>query len=754
MSGARRSGGLAAFLGRACYRVLLVAYPKSFRAELGADAADLFVEACAVSWRERGWRGVLSRFGRALVDVPQNGFAERRGSHAAPEPSRSSGAFWANLGVDVRDTWRALRRRPGLTFAIVATLALAIGANTAVFGVVDATLLRPSPFRDAHRVVYLEARDAANKRAGTISAADVVRWRSELRGLARLEAEATRAVLLIDRNGGARMRAMYGTPGVFEMLGARPILGRLLLDSDAESGGVLVAETLWRSRYASEPGVIGRTVEIDGEPATIVGVIPNLESDIPGIRNLLYREMPSRGEAAEQFAPTVVGWLKPGVTIEALNGELRSATATMDAEGRTSFAQARRPTNIFWTAAEQRNTQLALFTGVCLLLMLAAINVASLLLSATRARAGELALRSALGASRTRIVRLLLLESLMVGAAGCAAGLVIARYAIAAFTQFTPGPQLASRLEAIRLDGVLVGYAVAIAMLTALSIGLAAAWRHARGTNASSLREADARVAGRRGLRGGFVLAESALTVMLLIVAGLVGRAFLTMRFSEPGFAADRVVQVTLALPETTYATPDRRDQFFARLQQDVTRLPGIVQVGLGYEGIPPSDFVMVGRLVADSGVSNEGTGAPYSFVDSRYFPLMGIPILEGRGFDPTEIGKPAGVAEIPALVSRTMAAHFWPRGSAIGRTFTLTAGETVRIYRVRGVTGDVSGWDVIMPGCDRCRWQVYLPLPASRRYTELLARVADGAAIPEAAIKRAILDIDPQVPIDDGFVT
>jgi putative ABC transport system permease protein len=635
---------------------------------------------------------------------------------------------------------------------VISTLALAIGANTAVFSVLDATLLRPLSLPDEDRVVYVGMRDAKGGDAGYPRAADIRSWQSNLATLERLEARRSVAVLLTDREGGTRVRALDATRGLYQRLGARPIVGRLLHDGDADDGGILIARSLWQTRYVSDPAIVGRAVEIDGARATIVGVIPDLSYDRPGFRNLLYRVLPTRGPAGAAIKAEGLGWLRPGVTIETANAELRS-TAVVDAGGGTTFAQARAPANIFWSVDEARNTQLALFAGVCLLLGLATVNVASLLLAATRARRGELALRSALGAGRGRIVRLLLIESLMLCAAGCVGSLLVARYAVTSFAQLTTGPQLATRLDAIRLDAVVLGYAMAIALVTGVAIGLMAAWSSVRGSSAVSLREADARVAGRRGLRGGFVMAESALTVMLLIVAGLIGRAFLNMRFADPGFAADRVVRVHLALPDATYATADRRDTFLAALQRDVSRLSGVVSVGLGYESIPPSDFWMVGRVVADSGVSEEGSGPSTSYVGPEYFALMGIPILEGRGLDAADLRGPAG-SEIPILVSRALASHFWPRGSAVGGGLSFFNGSVVRRYRVLGVTGNVRGMDLEAPSCDRCRWQVYAPLPASRRYTELLVRVADGAPIPELGIRRAILDLDRQIPIDDGVIT
>jgi putative ABC transport system permease protein len=753
-----RSAQLVAGIGGWLYRVLLLAYPPGFRAEHGDEAVQVFADACRDSWTERGLWALLGRLVRAILEVPRHGVAERFASREASVPrSRRRGRLLAELSSDVRYAVRSIRRRPALAAGVIVTLALGIGSNTAMFSVVHATLLRPLPYSDPDRVVYIRTRDVETNRLSDPTAEDLQRWAPLLTSIERVEARAWRSVLLTGAEGATRVRMLEVSAGYLATVGSRPVAGRGLDRDDGRPDAapvVVLSEGLWRSRYAARTDVIGRTIDIDSTPRTVVGVVTDVMSDVPGLRFSLFTPLPSTGAAAREATALGVAWLEPGTTIEAARAELESVSASVNQQGRRVSGTLEAPANVFWDARALREPQLALMAGVFLLLLIACVNVATLLLGAGQQRAQELAVRLALGATRFRLARLLLVESLVLALAGSAIGLLIASSAVQLFAAMDPGPQLQTRLEAIRLDGPVVAYALAIALLTAAASGIVPALRGSAAAPRTSLFEAG-RTANRPWrLSQVFIGVEIALSLVLLIAGGLVGRAFLQMRLAEPGFAADRVLGVRIALPDDRYQTPERRAAFFDDLVARAARLPGVAAVGLGYGAMPPSDFVALGAFETNDGREYAAdVEIGLSFVGPGHFALTGIPLLAGGGFSSQHVGN-AGTTERPVVVSDSLRRRFWPDRSPVGEGFQMTDARGTRRYRIVGVAGDASGRGLVSRTGPQYLWQMYLPLPASRQYTEVLLRLADGAPPPVAALRAAIAQVDPDVPSDDGLKT
>ncbi|MDQ3349822.1 MAG: hypothetical protein M3545_17895, partial [Acidobacteriota bacterium] len=338
--------------------------------------------------------------------------------------------------------------------------------------------------------------------------------------------------------------------------------------------------------------------------------------------------------------------------------------------------------------------------------------------------------------------------------AGAALGLLIASYAVQFFAWMDPGVQLQTRLEAIRLDGLVVTYTLAIAVLTAVGCGIVPALRGSAAAPRANLFGSARTASPRRRWPHLFVAAEVAVSMVLLIASGLVGRTFLQMHLADAGFAADRVLGVRVALPEDRYQTPERRAAFFEELLRRVRRLPGVTAAGLGYGAMPPSDFVALGLFeTADGRERVEDVQLSLSFVNHGHFELMGIPLLAGTGFN-TMHPVQTGDSERPVVVSDSFRRRFWRRGNPLGEGFRLSDSRGTRRYRIVGIAADVSGRGIIRPTCEPCRWQLYLPLPDSRQHTEVLLRIADGAPAPVAALRATIGDIDPSVPSDDSLET
>jgi hypothetical protein len=225
------------------------------------------------------------------------------------------------------------------------------------------------------------------------------------------------------------------------------------------------------------------------------------------------------------------------------------------------------------------------------------------------------------------------------------------------------------------------------------------------------------------------------------------------MRLADPGFAADRVLGVRIVLPGARYQTPERRAAFFDEVSARAARLPGVIAVGLGYGAMPPSDFVALGAFESGSGQRAADVQISVSYVGPGHFQLMGIPLRAGTGFEPRHLSQ-TGAAERPVVISAALKRRFWPETNPVGEGFELTDSRGERRYRIIGVVDDASGRGLVSPACEACRWQMYLPLPAGRQYTEVLLRLADGAPAPTAALRGLITDIDPNVPADDELQT
>ena len=752
----RRDRGIGRLVGRAAaavYRMLLVSYPRAFRATDGPAAASLFGEACQDDW-SRGRVGALGRrVVAALVTVPREGIAERHVQRRA-EPAEPRERFRASgLAGDFRYAMRSIRRRPMLSATIVATLAIGIGTNTAVFSVIDATLLRPTPYVDARRAAILEAVPTSGQ-AGDPRMAWAHTWAAASRSIDRIEARRWRSVLITGAAAATRRRLIEATPGYLQAIGARPVLGRLLVESDSRPGAppvAVIAAALWRSHLEQRPDVVGATIGVDGIPHQIVGVASDLPSDVPGLTFSLATAL---ADIADVRVRTVA-WIRPGVSFETAQADVGAAAAVV--ENDVAFRpRLSHPNDSFWRITVFRTIELGMIAASLLLIAIAGVNVVNLLFAAGEARLPELAIRRALGASPRRVIRLMLIETVVLTLTGAGIGLGIAWAIVRALAAVDAGVQLQTQLERIRLDPVVIGYTVAIALVMAVAVGLAPAIRGAR-VPVDSLKGVASHWVSRLR-RGGstLVAVETALAVLLLVGAGLVGRAFLSMHLADRGFDADRVLGVRLALPAERYATPSGRAAFLDSLLADLSRQPGIEQAGVGYGAAVPFDFIVRGQWsVAGSTAVPIAINAASSFVTPGYFALMGIPLLQGTDFTAADAAESRAAIQ-PAIVSRSLARRLWPNASPVGTVFEVTSASRVRRYRVIGVSGDVSVWGLLSPTCHDCDMQVYAPMPETRQYTDVLMRVRPGTPVPAAALalRAAVVRLDPDIPSDDGLQT
>lgn len=662
------------------------------------------------------------------------------------------GSAFGGLGRDLRDTARSMRHNPGFTLAVVGTLALGIGANTAMFSVIDATLLRPFDFPDADRVVYVSAQRLEDDRSRNPTVEELLYWAERADAFERVEAYDAYSVPYATDEGAIWMLLHRTTPGYLAAMGLEPITGRLLLPDDARPDAVpvtVLGEGVWQAHFASDPAVLDAAVTLEGTVYTVVGVVP----DRPGWNDRFYVSLPTSGSAARNAYVRGIAWLDQDVSVDAARARLQGMPLA-DTDGVRWEAKLDRPSNVFWGVDEVRVALLSLMGTVFLVLAIACVNVANLMLSRGAARGGEMALRSALGASRMRLARLLLIESLGLATLGGVLGLVVAWGSLAVLKTQDPGfNQFRERLAAVHIDAFVLGYATLIAVVTGVAFGLVPAWKAASVPHRRMLQRSDGRSASGRG-RGVLVAAETALGVVLLIAAGLVSRAFLEIRFAHPGFDAERILSVRLDLPDDRYPTPEHEAAFFDELLARAERLPGVEQVGIGYGAVPPSELGTRGELELASGeVVDERFFTSVTFAGPEYFDLMGIALLRGRPFEAADVQDGGAFVDRPVVVSRPLARYLQPEGDVMGLRFRIRGFRDDRWSRVVGVAGDVSGRDVLSPDCE-CGWQIYLPLEPGRRYTEVLLRLVDGTEPPLAGLRRAINELDPLVPSNDELET
>ena len=653
---------------------------------------------------------------------------------------------------DLRYALRTLGRSPGFTCVALLTLALGIGAAATVFSGLDALLLRALPLPDPERLVLIWSKsetygwDHAN-----VSWEDAATWRDEARSFAGVGVFEERDLTLTGQ-GDAQLLASLSVNGdYFRVLGAHAARGRLLGVDDAKPGAPAVAvlsHAAWEKRFASDPNVLGRSVVLDGLGTTIVGVMPKGFA-VPGweFAELWTAGTPpkeARGRGQRSFK--VVARLRPGVTLAQTQAEMqaisdRLARAFPDTNtGRSANVVALRE-DLFDRSF--RLTSFLVFGAVGLVLVIGCANVANLLMARAATRDTELALRTALGASRARLLRQLLTEAGVLSLAGGALGLLSARWGVELLLRLLP-PDL-PRVGEIRLDWRVAAFALGASVLAALVSGLWPAIQATRQAPTEPLREGSARTTrSRRRAHGVLVASEVALAVVLLAAAGLLVRTLSNLRRVDPGFETARGLTARLTLPAVRY--PDSTTAaFFERLRERLEAVPGVTRAGavnyLPLNGTNSWVLVTVeGRPVPPKG---QEPRVGYVVASAHYFDALGVGLVAGRALEATDVASATQVA----VVNETLARRFFPGESAVGKR--LRRGREDRPDRpwleIVGVVRDVHHVDIRTPP----RAELYLPIGQTpERGMDLVVRGATPGAVSLAAVQRALADIDPSLAL------
>lgn len=649
-----------------------------------------------------------------------------------------------HLFQDVKFALRSLSKRPLATTVIVVTLALAIGANTIMFSVVDASLLSDFAFHDPNRLVAIWNR--YDRSEAHSSPPDYIDRRDQSDRLASIAAIAQSEMNLAGPGDPERVRVGRVTASFFDVLGVDTWPGpvRFPQEESPEIERVAVlSHALWQGRFGGRGDVVGETLRLDGESFRIVGAVSSA-LDFPRNTDLWIPLQFTPEQLSDDFRGNeyleVIGRLKPGVDIAELRAEMDVIAARVieNVPDRAAFLTRNR-----WGASvnplvdelvgDYRLVLLVLWASVALVLLVACANVSNLLLAMASARASELSLRAALGASRTRLARQLLTEAGLLALAGAAGGLALAFVCVPLLPRWIPHdlPQL----ELLSIDLRVAGFTAGIAVLTAMLFGLVPAFRAAH----LSLSQRGVRRVG-----GALVVAEVAVTVVLLVAAGLVLKSYRALSAVELGFRAERTASVRVTLPRSSYPDPEARAAFARALVERVRSLPGVRSAAISYR-VPLDSERWTRTFYPERYTSSPGEPAPgaqFNVVGPDYFTTLGIPLARGREFTATDVVDAPGVA----IVDETTATRFWPDGSAVGARINLNGPRRAPDFReIVGIVGNVTN-DALD---ETSRMQIYLPYAQAPTSGVSVSFTGDADMLGLAgAVRRETQAIDPDLPL------
>jgi predicted permease len=595
---------------------------------------------------------------------------------------------------DLRIAVRSLLKRPGFSTVAVLTLALGAGLTTAIFSVVYGILLRPLPYRDADRIVMVWQTSRANPQpspGGSTSHLNYLDWKRQSRSFDAMALYAATRFVLTGLGEAEVVRAAIVTPGFFETFGASPLIGRAFNDKDDLANGpsvVVVSHGFWQDRLGGKADAIGSSLEISGRSFEIIGIAPE-GFDFPR-KARLWRPVQNNDQACGRDCVYTDGIakLKPGVSVEAARGEMDGIARTLE----TRFPAAN--TNVAIGVATLRDATVGdvrpalrvLLAAVIMVLLIACANVANLVLARGTTRHTEIAVRAALGASQGRLLKQMTVESLVLAAAGAVAGVLLASWGIDIIKQFAPAG--IPRVDEIALDLPTFLFALALVAATAALFGLGPALQLTRVPLIVSLREGSRTSAGAAGAsRAKFALlvGEVALSLVLLLVAGLLLRSFARLQAVNPGWNPTGVSVFTLSLPPATYANDPTVVAASDELDRRLSAIPGVERVGR-IQGLPLGPMVNVLNFTRPDRPAPPPGQVPQALsrnIDPDYFAVMGVPLLAGRHFtDADRIGSAPAI-----IISRAMATRHWPGEDPVGKTLRIGGPENITIV---GVVADV----------------------------------------------------------------
>jgi putative ABC transport system permease protein len=651
----------------------------------------------------------------------------------------------------LRQAWRQLRHQPAFSAGIVAVLAMAIGANTAMFALVDGILMRPLPLRDPASLVSFTIVKPGTDRQ-PLSLPDLADFRAESRALEAVVALFGWSVNLSGKGDAERLQGMRVSPDYFDVTGARVVWGRTIQPGDEHQPVVLLSHGLWQRRFGGAADAIGKTIVLNGEAFTIAGVLGrdfvSLVRDVEVVAPFSPSTDPRRANRAQGFL-RVIGRVRPGVTAHQVADDLNRVSRRM----RVSYPDAHgSDTGVLVTSLhEEVSGRVApmlrmLFAAVALMLLVACANVANLFLLRGTARRRELALRMALGATRGRIVTQLLTEAVALAVAGGALGLLVAQALVEGLIAI--GPADLPRTSEVAIDWRVALFTLAVSLGASLLFGLAPAIQASRRDCRDATSGGDRSVSSGHGrLPSILIFAEVALCTALLITTAVLARSFQQVMAVDPGFLPSQVLTLRLSLPRARYRTAAAIEHFFQQVHPRIAALPGVRAVAAA-NVVPMNGYLATTPFALDGVTAKDAPEAHYRMISPAYFRALGVPLRAGRPFTPADRADSAPVA----IVNETFARQFWHGASPIGARMRLDdGGRPPRVVDVVGVIGDVKHF-----GLEReTTIEVYVPIsqvpdPTTIWLANNMYWVVETAAAPLAAtnaVRHEIAAVDPGVP-------
>jgi len=658
------------------------------------------------------------------------------------------------LWQDIKYGVRMLVKSPGFTVVAVLALALGIGANTAIFSVVNGVLLRPLPFPEAERLVWF---DGVNPARGitesSLSMPDYLDWRSQVDAFESITAFVEGSAILSGEDAEPeRVPRGVVTANFFPTIGVNPVQGRALLPEDELRGSEPVAvlsHGLWQRRFGANPNVVGSKLTLSGRSVTVVGVMP-AGFDYPAKAQLW---MPLKTDADDERRDNrylqALARLKPTATLAEAQAQIDTLSGRLGQQyPETSGGWSARLTGLQeWTTRSIRTSLLLLLGAVGFVLLIACANVANLLLARAAARRKEIALRTALGAGRRRIIRQLLTESLLLASSGGVVGLALSLFLTDLLVAISPAD--VPRLDEIGLDARVLGFTVGVVCLVGLLFGLAPALQASKTDLNDALKEggrSSTEGRGRNRVRALLVVSEIALSLLLLIGAGLLIKSFVLLRDVNPGFDAENVLTMRISLPAARYTEPQQQANFYRELTERVSALPGVevagatVSLPLGGSNFSVGrSFVREGRPLA----TENSLDADYFVATPDYFKTMRIPVKAGRAFTERDTVETPPVV----LVNETLARRVFPGEDPIGKRLTVWRDEQFA-REIIGIVGDVkssrldaeTGSQIYVPYAQDAAWGGLSLAVRTKGEPEMLA----------AGVRGAVRAIDKNLPVYD----
>ena len=681
---------------------------------------------------------------------------------------RSLGAFWDALLLqparledemfqDLHFGLRMLLKKPGFSLIAVFTIALGIGANTAIFSVVNAVLLRPLPYSNAERIVAIQEISKEGKRI-QVTPANFLDWRAQNTVFEHLAAIFTRGSNLAGENGADRINLAVTSANFFDVFGAQPERGRLFLPEDEQAGHapiVVIGHALWQRRYGGDPNIVGQSITLDGTIYTIAGIAPagfqypdKTEAWLPPVRLA-----PAVNQTMD--VTKVRGWgflsavalLKPGVALQQAKDEMEGITARLREQyPETNNNRFNRVVGLHEHLVGDTSTVLWLLLGaVCFVLLIACANVANLMLVRATARQKEIAIRTALGASRLRIVRQLLTESVMLAVTGGAVGLLLAWWGVDLLARLLPKDF--PRLLDINLDFKVLGFTIVVSLITGVVFGFAPAWQVSRADVHESLKE-NSRGAGggvRNRLRSLFVVAEVALSLVLLVGAGLLFRTFLQLQSVKTGFDPQRVLTLRLSPSGTNFKEDPQFMAYYKQVEERLRSIPGVEAVGaintLPLAKGPTLGFRVEGRAQLSV---DQWPHANYRSVSPDYFRALSIPVAQGRAFEERDNASGRLVVLINQAAAESNFAGENPVGKRIGFGATDRNNQPVW-FEIAGVVANVRSLELQE---DPTPEVYFCALQDTFAEMSFVIRSQIEPAGLAATAREVAQDVDPQQPV------